>query len=54
MSVGEESTAFEAVVVTGYAPSDASTKVMLNGMTGNSAYRRRIRELIDSMKNTDN
>ena len=35
MKVGEESTALEAVVVTGYAPTDASTEVMLKGMTGN-------------------
>lgn len=33
MKVGEESTALEAVVVTGYAPTTASTEVMLRGMT---------------------
>jgi len=33
MKVGEERTALEAVVVTGYAPTDASTEVMLRGMT---------------------
>lgn len=35
MKVGEEKTALEAVVVTGYAPTDASTELMLKGMTGN-------------------
>jgi hypothetical protein len=41
MKVGEESTALEAVVVTGYAPTDASTDVMLKGMTGKHALARR-------------
>lgn len=43
MKVGEERTALEAVVVTGYAPTDASTEVMLRGMTGkfNCAIRER-------------
>ena len=44
MKVGEESTALEAVVVTGYAPTTASTEVMLRGMTGKYQYSRRNRK----------
>jgi myo-inositol-1(or 4)-monophosphatase len=40
IKVGEESTALEAVVVTGYAPADASTDVMLKGMTGKHIIAR--------------
>ncbi|OUS45539.1 hypothetical protein BE221DRAFT_83674 [Ostreococcus tauri] len=47
IKVGEEATALEAVVVTGYAPTDASTEVMLKGMTGISrSSRREARKLI--------
>lgn len=47
IKVGEEATALEAVVVTGYAPTDASTDVMLKGMTGISrSSRREARKLI--------
>ena len=51
MKVGEESTALEAVVVTGYAPTTASTEVMLRGMTGKNVGARGAIEKIIVVEN---